>query len=161
MPYDFIGISLAYVFASAMPSVPYDLTQNLDFTLINFWALVCFLVPCNLSCGEMHRENETNGLAAWSQVWSFTFSKIMYPRYRKSSPLNDMEVIFVSWALPWNWSKDQCHKTDGWSINIDSGNGLVPLGTKLLQSLTCANVDQDPCRHMVSLSKWIDLGRLI
>ena len=39
-----------------------------------------------------------------------------------------------------------------WSVNIGSGNGLVPSGNNCQQqAITWANVDPDLCRHMVSL----------
>ena len=40
----------------------------------------------------------------------------------------------ISWAFPVKLPSGECHRRHWWLVNIDSGNGLVPSGTKPLMN---------------------------
>ena len=60
-------------------------------------------------------------------------------------------LVIDDWCDGILWNCHQMNVTGSywWSVNIGSGNGLVPSGNKPL--LSWANGDPDLCRHMVSL----------
>ena len=75
-------------------------------------------------------------------------------------PLGDLNQIYIcnfqmdfsdGWLrhLLWNCPNINVAGVYWWSVNIGSGNGLVPLVT----SHSWANVDPDLCDHMVSLDQ--------